>query len=310
MKAVELNNVWFGVQPHFWQRRREILRGMTFAVEAGSAFGLLGPNGAGKTTTLKAMLGLVRPRAGTVRMWGEPVGRTHVRRRLGFMPEQPYFSAHLTAHELVMQHGLLAGLSRSASARQTQRVLEQVGLSSAAKARLGTFSKGMLQRAGLAQALVADPDLIILDEPMSGLDPIGRRHFRDILVELKTQGKTLLLSTHLLADAETLCDRVAIVVQGEIRHEGDLTSLLSQHPTGIDIHVEAPSPAFAQTLDAGLVLSRSFGTTHIVHAPTLEAANGALDTLRSQRLNVLEMVPLRSSLEEVFLQAIHDGVEP
>lgn len=310
MKAVELNNVWFGVQPHFWQRRREILRGMTFAVEAGSAFGLLGPNGAGKTTTLKAMLGLVRPRAGTVRMWGEPVGRTHVRRRLGFMPEQPYFSAHLTAHELVMQHGLLAGLSRSASARQTQRVLEQVGLSSAAKSRLGTFSKGMLQRAGLAQALVADPDLIILDEPMSGLDPIGRRHFRDILVELKTQGKTLLLSTHLLADAETLCDRVAIVVQGEIRHEGDLTSLLSQHPTGIDIHVEAPSPAFAQTLDAGLVLSRSFGTTHIVHAPTLEAANGALDTLRSQRLNVLEMVPLRSSLEEVFLQAIHDGVEP
>src|SRR5579864_9315485 len=212
----------------FWRKRpRCALRPLSLAVEEGEVFGYLGPNGAGKTTTLKLLMGLVYPTAGSAKILGLPVNDPRVKAQIGFLPEQPYFYDYLTARELLQYYAQLSGVEARDRSRRVAAVLERVGLSDVGGVQLRKFSKGMLQRVGIAQAIVHDPKLVFFDEPMSGLDPIGRREVRELIQGLKDEGKTIFLTTHILSDAESLCDRVAIIHKGDLRGIGvveDLTS--------------------------------------------------------------------------------------
>jgi ABC-2 type transport system ATP-binding protein len=204
----------------------QALDGLSLEVARGETFGLLGPNGAGKSTAIKVILGLVKPNSGSCLLFGEKLSR-NARKRLGYLPEAPNFYRFLSARELVVFYARLCGMPKSAALESAKKVLDVVGLSDAADRRLSEYSKGMLQRAGLAQAIVHDPELVILDEPSSGLDPIGMADMADMIMRLKESGKTVLLCSHLLNEAENLCDRVAIVNQGKIAASGKLQDLLT-----------------------------------------------------------------------------------
>ncbi len=211
----------------FFRRKVEAVRGISFEVRRGEIFGFLGPNGAGKTTTIKMLMGLIFPTSGKCELLGGRVTDLAAKRRLGFLPESPYFYDYLTGRELVDLAGRLFDLPAAVRRRRGDDLLERVGLSKAATIPLRKYSKGMLQRLGLAQALVNDPELVVLDEPMSGLDPIGRKEIRDLIVSLRAEGKTVFFSTHILSDAELICDRCAILVRGQLRDVGPLDQLLS-----------------------------------------------------------------------------------
>ena len=212
----------------FFRKKVEAVRGVTFHVEEGEVFGLLGPNGAGKTTTLKVMMGLIRPCAGSVEILGVDARRPAARREVGFLPENPYFHEYLNPRELLEFYGRLVGMSRSQIARRRDELIEKVGLKDAAKRPLRKFSKGMLQRVGLAQAMIAEPKILVLDEPMSGLDPIGRKFVTDLLLELNEKGTTILFSSHILSDVERLCRRVVILNKGRKVAEGTIEDLIDE----------------------------------------------------------------------------------
>jgi ABC-2 type transport system ATP-binding protein len=305
--VVNVRDVRFDVRTHFWSARREILRGVTFDVAQGELFGFLGPNGAGKTTTIKAILGLLRPTGGMVQVLGQPIGRVGVRRRIGFMPENAYYPDHLSGRELVLQHGLLAGLGLAAARRERDRVLELVGLGPAASERLGSYSKGMLQRISFAQALVGTPELVLLDEPLSGLDPIGRREFRQIMLSLRDDGRTVFFSTHILPDVEMICSRVAILVEGEVRRVGTLHELAGDAMTGVEIGVD---PVPLDTLARATPLAREV-QTH-AHGVTFVAAGDAeagriIDALRRGGVSIRHVRTLRGSLEDAFVSEATNG---
>ena len=198
----------------FWGRRMVALEGLDLEVCRGEVFGFLGPNGAGKTTTLKLLMGLIYPTSGKAWILDKEIGDVAVKQHIGFLPESPYFYDYLTAEEFLRFYGQLFGLSRAVLSHRLDELFRLVGLSQVRKLQLRKFSKGMLQRIGIAQALVNDPQLVILDEPMSGLDPVGRKEIRDLILQLKTQGKTIFFSSHILHDAEVLCDRVGILIKG------------------------------------------------------------------------------------------------
>src|SRR5581483_5262176 len=210
-----------------WRTPITALAGLSFSVSRGEIYGFLGPNGAGKTTTLKILMGLMRATSGKAEILGKPAGDVETRRRIGFLPEAPYFYDYLTAEEFLSFYGHLAGIDRGALACRVTELLDLVGLSEARTRQLRKFSKGMLQRIGLAQALIHDPELIILDEPMSGLDPIGRKQIRDLILSLRDQGKTVFFSTHIVPDVEMICDRVGIVVKGKLLASGRVDELVS-----------------------------------------------------------------------------------
>ncbi|MDD5306581.1 MAG: ABC transporter ATP-binding protein [Deltaproteobacteria bacterium] len=210
----------------FFRKRVEAVRGVSFSVGKGEIFGLLGPNGAGKTTTIKTLMGLIAPTSGTFRIMGEDGANTAVRRHIGYLPENPYFHEYLTPRELLDFYGRLSGLSRAEIAERRDALIEQVGLADAAKRPLRKFSKGMLQRIGLAQALIARPKLLVLDEPMSGLDPIGRKLVADLIADLNKGGTTILFSSHILSDVERLCHRVVILNKGVVAAEGRIEDLM------------------------------------------------------------------------------------
>ena len=221
--VIEISGLVKSFKGHLGLGRKVAVSGLDLSVGRGEIFGLLGPNGAGKTTTLKAMIGLLRPDAGSVRLFGRPPSDVSARARIGFLPENPYFYDYLTAPEFLDFYGRLHGFGRAERRRRVEATLERVGLDAGRSQALRKFSKGMVQRLGLAQAILHDPDLVILDEPMSGLDPIGRRDVRDLILELREAGKTVFFSSHILQDAELICDRVGIVVEGRLRHLGVLT---------------------------------------------------------------------------------------
>jgi ABC-2 type transport system ATP-binding protein len=211
----------------FFRKRVAAVRDVSFSVEKNEIFGLIGPNGAGKTTTIKMLMGLIFPTSGSAQIFGKPIGDVESRKRLGFLPENPYFYDYLTGPELLDLVGRLFGLSPSERNKRSNDLLARVGLSADADKPLRKYSKGMLQRLGLAQALINDAELVVLDEPMSGLDPIGRKEIRDLIAGLKQEGKTVVFSTHILSDVELLCDRVAILVGGQLRDLGTIEQLLS-----------------------------------------------------------------------------------
>jgi len=221
MAAIEIQGLEKSYKTGFFGNKlKQGLKPLTLAVEDGEVFGCLGPNGAGKTTTLKLLLGLVFPSGGTARILGCELGDINVKRFIGFLPEQPYFYDHLTPLELLDYYARLSGVDARERKHKVDAALARVGIRESRKTQLHKFSKGMLQRVGIAQAIVHDPKLVLLDEPMSGLDPIGRREVRDLVQELNEEGKTIFFSTHILSDAETLCDRVAVLHKGELKGVG------------------------------------------------------------------------------------------
>jgi ABC-2 type transport system ATP-binding protein len=286
-----------------WPGRPPImaLAGLSLTVHPGEIYGFLGPNGAGKTTTLKILLGLMRATSGRAEMFGQPAGDVAVRRRIGFLPESPYFYDYLTAEEFLSFYGHLAGLDRSTLAARVTDLLELVGLAEARTRQLRKFSKGMLQRVGLAQALIHDPELVILDEPMSGLDPLGRKQVRDLILGLRDKGKTVFFSTHIIPDVEMICDRVGMVVKGKILASGRVDELVSHGTQSVEIVCEGIQ---AQTIPAivsaaSRMLQR--GRQCLMVLPGPERLEEVLAVIRGQGAKLISVTPQKGTLEDMFI---------
>jgi ABC-2 type transport system ATP-binding protein len=273
----------------FFRRRVEAVREVSFEVHKNEIFGFLGPNGAGKTTTIKMLMGLIFPTGGEGTIFGKKIPSIDAKRRLGFLPENPYFYDYLSGEELLDLMGRLFAMSRADRRKRAKLLLERVGLARAGDLALRKYSKGMLQRLGIAQALINDPDLVVLDEPMSGLDPIGRKEIRDLIADLRTEGKTVLFSTHILSDVELLCDRVAIVVGGTLRDSGPLDKLLSPRL----LHTEV---VFEQSGDKQVVQL----------APEVDVDQALREALAAGK-KVVSVTPRRESLEDLFVREVESG---
>jgi len=289
----------------FVQRKVVAVREASFSVRRGEVFGFLGPNGAGKTTTLKVLVGLIRPSAGRVRVLGGHPGSLPVMARVGYLPEQPYFYDYLTPVELLDVFGRIFGLASGERRRRIDALLEQVGLQHARNRRLRKFSKGMLQRVGIAQALLNDPELVLLDEPMSGLDPVGRKEVADLIVSLKGQGKTVFFSSHILADIERLCDRVLILHRGEVRHLGDLDALLSGGDRR-EVLVSGPWPADLGDLPGAGSPQRIGPGVHRLVVDR-DRTGEVLGRLLSAGLEVVQVSDRKVSLEDLFMATAGEG---
>jgi ABC-2 type transport system ATP-binding protein len=286
---------------HLFSRRpRPVLVDVSFDVARGEVFGYLGPNGSGKTTTLKVLMGMLRPDKGSISVLGRPFADRSWRSRIGYLPEHPYLYDYLTPWEYLDYVGRLFGLSAETRRERSRELLKLVGLSRAADLAMRRFSKGMTQRAGLAQALMNDPDMVFLDEPMSGLDPLGRRLVRDLIVDLKARGKTVFFSTHILPDAEALCDRVAVLRGGRLLQVGRLQDILRLDVSHIEVLVTGidearlagvPGLRPPQRMGERLRLEvKEGGVGEIIRA--VEGAGG----------RVLSVQPIRQSLEDYFVQ--------
>jgi ABC-2 type transport system ATP-binding protein len=302
--AIRVDGIVKDFRPGFGLRTKRVLHGLSFQVRAGEIFGFVGPNGAGKTTTLKVLMGLVRPSAGSASILGCDVRTTESRRHVGFLPENPYFHEVLSGRELLHFHAKLAGVSRAARAKRVDLLLDWVGLRSAADARLRTYSKGMQQRIGIAQALVHDPQVIFLDEPMSGLDPIGRKEIRDLILRLRSEGKTVFMNTHILSDVELLCDRVAILVGGKIRYEGAPHELLEDSSRETDVVASRVGPETVVALEERCSARlRGHGDKVEIRVPEKAVAE-LLSMLLAAGAEVISVTPQRESLEQIFLSAV------
>jgi len=288
-----------------WPRRPPFvaLDGLSLNVRRGEIFGFLGPNGAGKTTTLKILLGLVRATSGQAYLLGQPAGDVAARGRIGFLPESPYFYDYLTAEEFLGFYGQLAGLNRAAIYQRVEDLLGLVGLAEARTRQLRKFSKGMLQRVGLAQALIHDPELIILDEPMTGLDPVGRKQVRDLILSLRDRGKTVFFSTHILHDVEMICDRVGIVMKGRLVASGRVDELVRQdHTQSVEVvcqQLKVEGNALIHSL-ASRVLQQ--GQQCLIVLPNSDAVDALVGEIRRQGGRLLSVTPHKASLEDLFFQ--------
>jgi ABC-2 type transport system ATP-binding protein len=283
---------------------------VSLEVRAGEVVGLLGPNGAGKTTTLKILLGMLRPSRGSARLFGLPVTDPAARRAVGFLTEQPYFYDYLTASEFLDLCGVLCGLPAELRRRRGAELLERVGLAGAAGQRLRKYSKGMLQRLGLAQALLHEPRLVILDEPMSGLDPIGRGLVRDVILDLKRQGVTILFSSHILPDVEMLCDRVYVLAGGAVITRGSMADLAAEADPGFEIVAGGVSPALAARLRAAGSGVRPAGSRTLIEVADRPAMNRVVAELLGAGAELIGVSPERSPLEAHFLAAVAGSAGP
>jgi ABC-2 type transport system ATP-binding protein len=302
MPAIEILGLEKTYSVGFWRKRPKCaLKPLNLSVEEGEIFGFLGPNGAGKTTTLKMLMGLVFPTGGSARILGMDVNDPKVKAQIGFLPEQPYFYDHLTAHELCAYYGRLSGVGGKDLSRRVEKILERVGLREVGGVQLRKFSKGMLQRVGIAQAILHEPKVVFFDEPMSGLDPMGRREVRDLMEQLKQEGKTVFFSTHILSDAEALCDRVAVIHLGELRAVGAVADLTSGVQGKIEIVWQGTSvPASIKALGAECHV-----TGDTVRAVLSEESQDlAVDALRRERLHMVSLVPVRTTLEQYFVEKL------
>jgi ABC-2 type transport system ATP-binding protein len=268
--AIDVHELTKTYRTPFTRRKVEALRGVTFSVERGHIFGFVGPNGAGKTTTIRTLMGLIRPTGGSATLLGHKLPSHDARHKIGFLPESPYFYDYLDVGELCDLAGRLFGLSPQIRKKRADELIERLGLGHVRGHSLKKFSKGMLQRAGLAQALMNDPELVVLDEPMSGLDPIGRKEVRDLILELRDQGKTVFFSTHILSDVEAITDRVAIIARGQLQAHGTPAELVSRSLLGVDIIVKLPLPAG----DAGSGPSEPSAPADVAGGPSTPNATG------------------------------------
>lgn len=294
----------------FWRPRpHRALDALSFDIPQGGVFGLLGPNGAGKSTTLKLLVDLLRPTSGRAELLGRPAGDVAARQRLGFLPEHPTFYDHLSADELLTYFAGLFGLRGADRRARVARVLDRVGLGADRRRPLRQYSKGMVQRVGLAQALLNDPELVILDEPMSGLDPVGRREVREIILELRDEGRTVLFSSHILSDAELLCSRVGILAKGRLVAAGSLSELTAGGTRGADVVVDLVSPDLLARLGrvARRVHQIADGRYSIELGPE-DRPETVIADASAQGARLVSVSPIRVTLEDVFLKAL--GISP
>lgn len=286
----------------FFRKRVEAVKNASFSVKRGEIFGLLGPNGAGKTTTIKSILRLIFPSAGEIRIFGRSADDREAAKRVGYMPENPYVYQYLKPLEFLDLCGRLTGIPKVERRDRSEAMVDRVGLRHAVDRPIGKFSKGMMQRIGLAQALLHDPELLILDEPMSGLDPIGRKEVRDVLLEQRARGKTLLFTSHILSDVELLCDRVVIMQRGEITSEGKVHDLLASAGRQVEIRLSGASPALKDSLASrGVVVDNGEG--HLtLRADGQKAVDEILRISNAAGARLDALVPERQTLENLFLQ--------
>ena len=300
--AIEVRGLWKQYEVGFWKKRKiTALQPLELTVREGEIFGYLGPNGAGKTTTLKLLMGLVFPSGGGARILGLDHQDPAVKAQIGFLPEQPYFYDHLSAPELLEYFAQLSGVPAGERKRRVERMLARVGLGDAGGLQLRRFSKGMLQRVGLAQAILHGPKVVFLDEPMSGLDPIGRREVRDLVQQLKEEGRTVFFSTHILSDAEALCDRVAILNRGRVVTVGEVADMLAKVSESVEVLWEgAAAVAGMEALGAQVHASGELARASV---PRVKL-DAAIDALRGAGARLISVTPVQATLEDYFMQQV------
>ncbi|HXT30708.1 MAG TPA: ABC transporter ATP-binding protein [Vicinamibacterales bacterium] len=290
----------------FWRPRPyRALDRLSIDVAPGDVFGFLGPNGAGKTTTLKLLMQLVFPTSGEAEILGRPLGDVSIRRRIGYLPENPYFYDHLTAEELLDYYGRLFGQSAADRRQRVGKTLDRLGIGAERRLPLRKFSKGMLQRVGLAQALLNDPEVVFLDEPMSGLDPLGRRDVRALILELRDQGRTIFFSSHILSDAEALCTRVAIVAKGRLAASGTLADLKEFAIQGWELVMAGVPPEALERVRARARRVVTIGgDRYAIDLPPDGRPEELLRELAAAGATPVSLNPLRETLEDVFVRRV------
>jgi ABC-2 type transport system ATP-binding protein len=290
----------------FWRPRPyRALDNLSIDVETGDVFGFLGPNGAGKTTTLKLLMQLVFPTSGEAAILGKPLGDVSVRRRIGYLPENPYFYDHLTAEEVLDYYGRLFGRTAAERRQRVPATLDRLGIGAERRLALRKFSKGMLQRVGLAQAILNDPEVLFLDEPMSGLDPLGRRDVRALILELRDQGRTIFFSSHILSDAEALCSRVAIVAKGRLAAAGSLADLSHFQVLGWELVMSGvPAAALDRLRSRARRVQPVAGDRYVIDLPPEGHPEEVARELSSAGASLISINPLRETLEDVFVRRV------
>jgi len=305
MLALETIDLTKDYRLGFWRNRvKRALDRLTLRVETGEVFGLLGPNGAGKTTTLKLFFRLIFPTSGTALILGKQLDDVAVRFRIAFLPENPAFYEHLTAQEFLTFAASLVGLPAAERRRRPGELIDQLGLSASRNIPLRKFSKGMIQRLGIGQALINDPDVVFLDEPMSGLDPLGRREVREVILRLKERGKTVFFSTHILSDAETLCDRVAVLHHGRLQGCGELNTILRLGVSTTELVLEGPSAEVMAELTPYASSVIRTGERVRLEMPEESEVQRALEIILRGRTKLISVNPVKRSLEDYFLQKV------
>jgi ABC-2 type transport system ATP-binding protein len=300
--AIEILGLTKDYPVGFWRpKMRRSLDNLSFEVREGEVFGFLGPNGAGKTTTMKLLMGLIFPTSGTARIRGRSIDDIGMHTEIGYLPEQPYFYDYLTARELLNYYAQFSNYSASERRERVEKNLERVGLSAAGDVQLRNFSKGMLQRVGIAQAILHDPPVVILDEPMSGLDPVGRREVRDIILDLRKQGRTVFFSTHILSDAEMLCDRVAVLASGKLQGVGAPREVVTLQAQAMEILIETRE---GRALPAALAgQSTRIGPRTRITVPEQQLYS-VLEELRGCEARILSVSPVHPTLEDYFFTLV------
>src|SRR5262245_36654712 len=303
MPAIEINNLTKDYEVGFWRKRKvRALDGLSLNVEAGQIFGFLGANGAGKTTTLKLLMRLIFPTGGSARILGQDISDVAMHGRIGYLPENPYFYDYLSPREFLDYCGQLFGVDPAERKRRTESLLTRVNLDPKGWNRqLRKLSKGMLQRVGLAQALVNDPEIVFLDEPMSGLDPVGRREVRDLIAWLRTEGKTVFMCSHILSDIEVLCENIAILKNGKLAHVGSLDELRAREGSLIEVIAAGTDEATLRRhlTDGATVIADSSGLR--IHIQDERELDSVIAALRKANGKVVSVQPVRQSLEDLFV---------
>ncbi|MBN2723186.1 MAG: ABC transporter ATP-binding protein [Deltaproteobacteria bacterium] len=286
-------------------KKVKAVKGISLTIKRGEIFGLLGPNGAGKTTTLKMVTGLIFPDKGKISIFGKSSSKATARSEVGFLPENPWFYDYLTAREFLSMAGGIFSIPSDTVKKRSEELLEKLGIAHAADIPMRKYSKGMLQRAGLAQALINNPELIILDEPLSGLDPIGRRELREIILDLRKEGKTVVFSSHILADVEDICDSVAIIAKGKLRETGKLSELLLKGQSYFEIFatgVHNTISELCKSVDETVVVEKTISGTRI-QVSTSEISNNILKKLVMENIEIKKFDSHKKSLEDLFMES-------
>jgi ABC-2 type transport system ATP-binding protein len=303
--VIELRGLRKAFRGHLGVGRKVAIEGLDLSVNPGEIFGLLGPNGAGKTTTLKMMLALLRPDAGEARIFGRPPTDVAARRRLGFLPENPYFYDYLTAEELMQYFAALFGYSRAECRARASRLLDDVGIGAERRLQLRKFSKGMLQRVGIAQALINDPEVVFLDEPMSGLDPLGRREVRNLILSLRDRGRTVFFSSHVLSDAEALCNRVAVLAHGRLVASGRISDLQAFDVRGWELIVSGLTPELLERHRPRVQhMTQLAEHRYSLELPLEPAPELLLRDLIAGGAQLVSLNPIRDTLEDFFVKKV------
>ena len=307
LKTTELTKVF----KDGWRKRKKVaLDHLSLELEPGKIVGYLGPNGAGKTTTFKLLLGLLNPTHGEAWIFGKSIDRISARNEIGFMPDQPYFYDYLTAAEFLDFSGQLFNLTKATRRKRIEALLELVDLADVAELRIRNFSRGMLQRIGVAQALINEPSLILLDEPMSGLDPVGRKRMRDLILRLKEEGKTVLYSTHILSDVEAIADGVAILSGGKLRGCGNLSELMDIRGKRIEMNIRGLNPedkVIIKSLASKTLVDR--GNELLIQLASDNEARQVSQIVTQRGAELVSLVPRLESLEDIYLELVNESAE-